>query len=147
MNYNVEFLSPFVMTLGGIELETLTAEHSTADMSEYITVKDRDGKAIYEKGALTKYAKDTYKLSAIDFGYDLVYNSKEYPGFDDEASFSKDGDKTLVIAGSEVDWYNKGTTLQQRKYAGYEVTMEVANICKIAKVGNITILTSAESAE
>lgn len=147
MNYNVEFLSPFVMTLGGIELETLTAEHSTADMSEYITVKDRDGKAIYEKGALTKYAKDTYKLSAIDFGYDLVYNSKEYPGLDDEASFSKDGDKTLVIAGSEVDWYNKGTTLQQRKYAGYEVTMEVANICKIAKVGNITILTSAESAE
>ena len=147
MNYIVEFISPFVMTLDEIKLKTLTVEHSTADMSKYINIKDRDGKTIYEKGKLTEYAAEAYKLTNVDFAYDLVFKSEEYPGYDDEASFSKDGDKTLTVEGSTVDWYNKGTVLQQQKYAGYEVTMTVANICKIAKVGNITILTSAESVE
>ena len=148
MHYNVEFLSPFVMNLDEITLKTLTAEHSTADMNDYITIEDRDGKAIYEKGALTKYAQDTYKLNNVNFSYDLVFGGTDYPGFDDEASFSKDGDKTLnIINTSDVDWYNKGTILQQQKYAGYKVEMEITNICKIAKVGNITILTSADSIE
>ena len=150
--YNVEFVSPFVITLGDIELKTLTAEAYKDDMSKYIEVRERgdNGRLIYglideKKGTygLTDLAKNTYKLSTIDFAYDLVFGSKDYPAYDSEASFGEN----LTIEKPNVVWNNDGTILQKRKHAGYKVTMTVKDICEISKVGNIEILTSAESAE
>lgn len=146
MYYNVEFISPFEVVGKDIDLKTLIAEASTEDVQELLVVKDLDGKTVYEKGKVTEYGADTYKLTDADFTFEyaLLFN-EDNDAYNPKNDFSKDGHDYLTINGSEISWYNGGTTLQQDMHAGYSIKLTVSDICVINSSADITVLSSANS--
>ena len=147
MTYYVEFVSPFEVTGKDIELKTLIADPSTEDVQELLVVNDLDGKVVYEKGAVTKYGADTYKLDDADFvfNYELIFKDKDHADLNPESDFNGDGVDHLSMTGSEVTWDNAGTTLQQDMHAAYSIKLEVSDICVVDSEAGITVLSSANS--
>ena len=147
MTYYVEFVSPFEVTGKDIELKTLIADPSTEDVQELLVVNDLDGKVVYEKGAVTKYGADTYKLDDADFvfNYELIFKDKDHADLNPESDFNGDGVDHLSMNGSEVTWDNAGTTLQQDMHAAYSIELKVSDICVIDSEAGITVLSSANS--
>ncbi len=147
MYYNVEFVSPFEVVGKDIELKTLIAEASTEDVQELLVIKDLDGKTVYEEGAVTEYGENTYKLTDEDFTFEyaLLYKD-DNDAYNPETDFSKDENNVyLTIDGSEISWYNGGTTLQQDMHAGYSIKLTVSTICVVNSSADITVLSSANS--
>lgn len=144
-NYVVRFVSPFVVEAAGIELKTFAATPDSKDLAKSITIKDLDGKVVFEKGAVTKYGTDTYSFAddASDFvpTYALQFNDKKHPALDTEESFGG----RLTIAGSVVTWNNMGGTLVNDKNAAYTVKMAISNICKIGQEGAVKVLSVEHS--
>ena len=147
MTYYVEFVSPFEVTGKDIELKTLIADPSTEDVQELLVVNDLDGKVVYEKGAVTKYGADTYKLDDADFvfNYELIFKDKDHADLNPESDFNGDGVDHLSMTGSEVTWDNAGTTLQQDMHAAYSIELQVSDICVVDTEAGITVLSSANS--
>ena len=143
--YVVRFVSPFVVEAAGIEMKTFAATADTKDLAKSITIKDLDGKAVFEKGAVTEYGTKTYSFAddASDFfpTYALQFNDKKHPALDTEESFGG----RLTIAGSVVTWNNMGGTLVNDKHAAYTVKMAISNICKIGQEGAVKVLSVEHS--
>lgn len=144
-NYVVRFVSPFVVEAAGIELKTFAATPDSKDLAKSITIKDLDGKVVFEKGAVTEYGTKTYSFAdaAADFvpTYALQFNDKKHPALDTEESFGG----RLTIAGSVVTWNNMGGTLVNDKHAAYTVKMAISNICKIGQEGAVKVLSVEHS--
>lgn len=142
-NYVVRFVSPFEVEAAGIELKTFAATADSKDLAKSITIKDLDGKVVFEKGAVTEYGDKTYRFAANDFvpTYALQFNDKKHPALDDEKSFGG----RLTIAGSVVTWDNMGGTLVNDKNAAYTVKMAISNICTIAQEGAVKVLSVEHS--
>lgn len=144
--YVVRFVSPFVVEAAGIELKTFAATADSKDLAKSITIKDLDGKAVFEKGAVTEYGTKTYNFdadAAADFvpTYALQFNDKKHPALDTEESFGG----RLTIAGSVVTWNNMGGTLVNDKNAAYTVKMAISNICTISQEGAVKVLSVEHS--
>ena len=130
-DYTVRFVSPFVASVGNIELETLVAEPDKAALKDYVTVKDSKGNIIYQNGLVTTYGRDTYKLSTDEF---VINYTLTYP-YDSEASF---GDN-LTIKDGEVIWDNDGNILVNDKKAQVKVTVTVDDIVVLTEKGEILV--------
>lgn len=142
-NYVVRFVSPFVVEAAGIELKTFAATADTKDLAKSITIKDLDGKVVFEKGAVTEYGTNTYSLHTYDFvpTFALQFKDEEHAALDTKESF---GDR-LTIAGSVVTWDNMGGTLVNDKNAAYTVKMAISNICTIGQEGAVKVLSVEHS--
>ena len=149
MTYYVEFVSPFEVAGKDIELKTLIADPSVENVQDLLTIKDLDGKVVYEKGAVTKYGADTYKLDDTDFvfDYELIFKDADHPDLNPKTDFSKDGHDYLTVDNGtdEISWYNGGTTLQQDMHAAYSIELQVSDICVVDTEAGITVLSSANS--
>ena len=142
-NYVVRFVSPFVVEAAGIELKTFAATADTKDLAKSITIKDLDGKVVFEKGAVTEYGTKTYSFAAADFvpTYALQFKDEKHAALDTEESFGG----RLTIAGSVVTWDNMGGTLVNDKNAAYTVKMAISNICTIGQEGAVKVLSVEHS--
>lgn len=142
-NYVVRFVSPFVVEAAGIELKTFAATADSKDLAKSITVKDLDGKVVFEKGAVTEYGTKTYSFVADDFDpkYALQFKDDKHAALDTEESFGG----RLTIAGSVVTWDNMGGTLVNDKNAAYTVKMLISNICEIGQEGAVKVLSVEHS--
>lgn len=142
-NYVVRFVSPFVVEAAGIELKTFAATADTKDLAKSITIKDLDGKVVFEKGAVTEYGTKTYRLAAANFRstYALQFKDEKHAALDTEESFGG----RLTIAGSVVTWDNMGGTLVNDKNAAYTVKMAISNICTIGQEGAVKVLSVEHS--
>lgn len=133
--YVVRFLRPYKVELGDVTLNTLTSEADTEDLRDYIVIKDREGKVLYEKQKFTEEAISTYKLnkSGMTFKFNLIK----------DASF---GDKLDILDnGYTISWDNGGNDLQKEKTASYKVIVTVPDIAECSAEGNITVLPTADS--
>ena len=142
-NYVVRFVSPFVVEAAGIELKTFAATADTKDLAKSITIKDLDGKVVFEKGAVTEYGTNTYSFAPADFvpTYALQFKDQKHAALDTEESFGG----RLTIAGSVVTWDNMGGTLVNDKNAAYTVKMAISNICTIGQEGAVKVLSVEHS--
>lgn len=142
-NYVVRFVSPFVVEAAGIELKTFAATADTKDLAKSITIKDLDGKVVFEKGAVTEYGTNTYSFDRDDFvpTYALQFKDEDHAALDTEESFGG----RLTIAGSVVTWNNMGGTLVNDKNAAYTVKMAISKICTIGQEGAVKVLSVAHS--
>ena len=131
--YTVRFISPFLTTANAVTLKTFAATPDSKDLKDFVIIKDRDNKVIYEKGAVTTYGADTYKLADGDFTVTYKLNADQTFG------------GNLTLNGTTVTWDNDGADLQQNKTASYTVTVEISNICKLVNDGVITVLSTANS--
>lgn len=134
--YVVRFVSPFVVEAMPVTLKTYAATPDNADLIEYVSVKDRDGKVVYEDGAVTKYGADTYKLVTDDFT--MVYGVKTDASWGDRLYFTEEG-------GTVLEWNNLGTDLQKDKETVYSVEATVDNLCVLDKEAKVTVLSTANS--
>ncbi len=142
-NYVVRFVSPFVVEAAGIELKTFAATADTKDLAKSITIKDLDGKVVFEKGAVTEYGTNTYSLDKDDFvpTYALQFKDEDHAALDTKESFGG----RLTIAGSVVTWDNMGGTLVNDKNAAYTVKMAISKICTIGQEGAVKVLSVEHS--
>lgn len=142
-NYVVRFVSPFVVEAAGIELKTFAATADTKDLAKSITIKDLDGKVVFEKGAVTEYGTNTYSLDKDDFDptYALQFKDEDHAALDTKESFGG----RLTIAGSVVTWDNMGGTLVNDKNAAYTVKMAISKICTIGQEGAVKVLSVEHS--
>lgn len=142
-NYVVRFVSPFEVEAADIELKTFAATADTKDLAKSITIKDLDGKVVFEKGAVTEYGTNTYNLDRDDFvpTFELQFKDEEHAALDTEESFGE----RLTIAGSVVTWNNMGGTLVNDKNAAYTVKMAISNICTIEQEGAVKVLSVEHS--
>lgn len=134
--YVVRFVSPFVVEAMPVTLKTYAATPDNADLIEYVSVKDRDGKVVYEDGEVTKYGADTYKLVTGDFT--MVYEVKTDASWGDRLYFTEEG-------GTVLEWNNLGTDLQKDKETTYSVEATVSNLCVLDKEAKVTVLSTANS--
>lgn len=135
MEYLVRFVNPFEAVLEEVELKTLMASPDTADLLESLVVKDRDGKAVYEDGAVTEYGKDVYLFEDDDI----------LPEFTCEPDASFGGNLALLPDGHTLEWYNSGTTLQRDKSTVYGVRVSVSDIAVVKSTGKVVVLSSENS--
>lgn len=135
MEYLVRFVNPFEAVLEEVELKTLMASPDTADLLESLVVKDRDGKAVYEDGAVTEYGKDVYLFEDDDI----------LPEFTCEPDASFGGNLALLPDGHTLEWYNSGTTLQRDKSTVYGVRVSVSDIAVVKSIGKVVVLSSENS--
>ena len=142
-NYVVRFVSPFVVEAAGIELKTFAATADSKDLAQSITIKDLDGKVVFEKGEVTEYGANTYSFIDDDFvpTYALQFKDEKHAALDTEESFGG----RLTIARSVVTWDNMGGTLVNDKHAAYTVKMAISNICKIGQEGAVKVLSVEHS--
>lgn len=142
-NYVVRFVSPFVVEAAGIELKTFAATADTKDLAKSITIKDLDGKVVFEKGAVTEYGTNTYSLDKDDFvpTYALQFKDEDHAALDTKESFGG----RLTIADSVVTWDNMGGTLVNDKNAAYTVKMAISKICTIGQEGAVKVLSVEHS--
>lgn len=131
--YIVRFVRPFDAKIDAFSLKTFQATADSKDLVGLVTITDKDGEVVYEKGAYTQYGKTVYKLDAA--GISFAYKLKA------DASF---GDN-LTLSGSTVTWYNQGNDLQQNKSAKSIAVITIPDIAKIEVEGNITVLSTANS--
>lgn len=134
--YVVRFVSPFVVEAMPVTLKTYAATPDNADLIEYVSVKDRDGKVVYEDGEVTKYGADTYKLVTGDFT--MVYDVKTDASWGDRLYFTEEG-------GTVLEWNNLGTDLQKDKETTYSVEATVSTLCVLDKEAKVTVLSTAHS--
>lgn len=142
-NYVVRFVSPFVVEAEGIVLKTFAATADSKDLAQSITIKDLDGKVVFEKGEVTEYGANTYSFIDDDFvpTYALQFKDEKHAALDTEESFGG----RLTIARSVVTWDNMGGTLVNDKHAAYTVKMAISNICKIGQEGAVKVLSVEHS--
>ena len=142
-NYVVRFVSPFVVEAEGIVLKTFAATADSKDLAQSITIKDLDGKVVFEKGEVTEYGANTYSFIDDDFvpTYALQFKDEKHASLDTEESFGG----RLTIEGAEVTWDNMGGTLVNDKHAAYTVKMAISNICKIGQEGAVKVLSVEHS--
>lgn len=142
-NYVVRFVSPFVVEAEGIVLKTFAATADSKDLAQSITIKDLDGKVVFEKGEVTEYGANTYSFIDDDFvpTYALQFKDEKHAALDTEESFGG----RLTIARSVVTWDNMGGTLVNDKNAAYTVKMAISNICKIGQEGAVKVLSVEHS--
>ena len=124
-------------------MKTFAATADTKDLAKSITIKDLDGKVVFEKGAVTEYGTNTYSFAPADFvpTYALQFKDQKHAALDTEESFGG----RLTIAGSVVTWDNMGGTLVNDKNAAYTVKMAISNICTIGQEGAVKVLSVEHS--
>ena len=135
MDYVVRFVNPFEAVLEDVSLKTYVASPDEADLYEYLKVVDRDGKAVYEDGAVTSYGKDVYLFEDADI----------VPVFKCEPDASFGGYLKLLSDGHTLEWYNAGTDLQRDKTAEYGVSVSVSDISVAEAEGTVTVLSTKNS--
>lgn len=131
--YIVRFVRPFDAKIDAFSLKTFQATADSKDLVDLVTITDKDGEVVYEKGAYTQYGKTVYKLDAA--GISFAYKLKADTSFGDN----------LTLSGSTVTWYNQGNDLQQNKSAKSIAVITIPDIAKIEVEGNITVLSTANS--
>lgn len=137
--YIVRFVSPFKVVANPVILKTYQALPDKADLVNYFTVKDNDDKVVFEKGKVTKYGADTYKLK------DASADSKGDFTFEYDVKTDASWGGRLKLDGSVLEWNNMGTDLQQDKETDYTVKAAVSNICIIKGEAKVTVLSTAHS--
>lgn len=131
--YKVRFATPFTITVGNVELETL-AKPTTADLFKTIVIKGISGEEIFKNGAVT--------TKAADYNIDNDYFKFEYAltGYKED-TWESFGNGLSVDDKGIITWNNKGTTLQRDKKATSKVTVTAGKIAilDITTEGNVTV--------
>ena len=141
--YVVRFVNPFVATLTDVTLKTFQATPDSQKILNNLVIKDRDGKVVYEKGAVTTFGLNTYKLAA-----DAVTPTFTCTPDESFGNATVDGDLKLTLTDTPewtLTWYNGGTDLQQNKNTTYAVSAQVLPVCVVSAEAKVTILSTENS--
>lgn len=131
--YTVRFERPYTVKVAAIELETLLAEASTADLSKKVVIYGPQNEIVYENGVVTEIGKATYKFDQS--GYTIEYKDLTGSTEDTWASFGGN----LKLNGTTISWYNQGTALQNDKLAHSNVVVTIPDVAVIKAQGDIVV--------
>ena len=138
----VQFIRPFDLSVNDITLKTYVAQPDNADIADYVVIKDKDGKVLYENKTITQYAIDNYKFTQAEFDAGFKY---ALPDDLDANDFGNTGNEKLTLAGSVLTWYNGGGNLQNNLSTNVVVTFTIADLAADEEKGNVTVLSTANS--
>ena len=147
--FAVEFVRPFDVEVADIVLKTFTALPDSAHVDSLVVVKDLDGKVLYEKCKVTKYAENTYKFTQAMFDGAFTYSLAK---LDNTWGFANGDMKLKLVANPEtgentvIEWYNGGGDLQQDKVTDkLTVTLDIAGLAAEEQKVNVKVLSTANS--
>lgn len=138
----VKFIRPFDLFVSPITLKTYVAQPDSADVADYVVIKDKDNKVLYENKTITQYAIDNYKFTQAEFDGGFTY---ALPTNLDPNDFGNTGNEKLTLAGSVLTWYNGGGNLQNNLSTNVVVTFTIADLAADEEKGNVTVLSTANS--
>ena len=138
----IEFINPFYIHAKDVVLKTYAATPDQVDLSSMITIVDLNGKVIYENGQTTEYAKLNYGLTIDDLIISYSLNNNMGPEW-----YNPDYSPKLKIEGTMLKWYNGGNELSCNMITRYDATATIPYIGTMVSRGNITILSTNNSAQ